>query len=124
MKKTTIVILLLIVSLIVITACDNKSEQQPDNQELGDYRPMIFVNDRLYGDVGIVMISFPDESSLIGTVKNVIPQNVPMVLENFTSNTDLLGSKIMAGTEDLSIIYVQLPDGQFVQYDEIKDETK
>ncbi|KPU46066.1 hypothetical protein OXPF_05490 [Oxobacter pfennigii] len=113
MKK--IALFLIGVSMVLmISACF--SEKGTAKNELSDYRPMIYVQDALYGGTADVISILPDEAVYIGTVEKVVPQNEPMVRENFVSNTLSAGSEIYYSESDPNVIYVKLSDTSQEQY--------
>ena len=95
---------------------------QSDVAAPGDYRPMVFIQDILYGETFDVvhLNELPDNAQLIGSIETVVPQNAPMVRENNTSNVLKADSEVFADPSDSSKIYVQLPDGRYSVYEEIE----
>lgn len=113
MKKTAL--LLICVSMILmITACSSKKGTA--NNELSDYRPMIYVQDNLYGETADVVSTLPEGTTYIGKVEKVVPQNEPMVRENFTSNALSEGSEIYYNESDSDVVYIKLSDTTEEQY--------
>ena len=103
-----------------ILRCSDKDIEISQSQMLGDYKPMIFIQDILYGDTGNVINDLPDNSDMIGVIETVVPQNAPMVKENNTSNLVQAGSEVYAVPSDSCKIYVRLPDGRYSIYEEIE----
>lgn len=113
MKK----ILLFFVSInliFIILACSSKKEA--DNEILSDYRPMIYVQNSLYGETGDVVDVLPNDMIYIGAIESIVSQNEPMRLENFTSNTLSVGSEIYTSKSNSEVIYVKLLNSDQVRY--------
>jgi hypothetical protein len=105
MKK--IGLFLICVSMVLlISACS--AERGTEKSELPDYRPMIYVKDNLYGETADTVSTLPNKAVYIGAVEKVVPQNEPMVQENFTSNLLPVGSEIYYNESDPNVIYVKL----------------
>lgn len=98
----------------MITACSSK--KGTTNNELSDYRPMIYVQDNLYGETADVVSTLPDGVTYIGKVEKVVPQNEPMARENFTSNALPEGSEIYCNESEPDVVYVKLSDTTQQQY--------
>ena len=116
----------LLLALSLVGCAQDKSDDsyaneanQSTNEQLGDYRPMIFIQDKLYGQTAGVVSMFPISALVLGSIETVLPQNVPMTQDNHTSNSAPKGSMIYT-IEDENFIYVQLSDGQFSIYEEIE----
>jgi len=82
----------------------------------GDYRPMVYVQDALYGETADAINTLPEEAVFIGTIGSIVPRNEPMVRENFTSNLLPIGSQVFCDEADLTIVYVLLPLNSKAQY--------
>ena len=85
-----------------------------------DYRPMIYVQSKLYGETADVLSILPDNAVVLGTIRMIIPQNMPMVREEFVSNVLPDGSWIYAAEAEPNVIYVELSDGRYSVYSEIE----
>lgn len=107
MKKTAL-FLICVSMILMITACSSKKDTS--NNELSDYKPMIYVQDNLYGETADVVSTLPDGATYIGKVEKVVPQNEPMVREDFTSNALPEGSEIYYNESDPDVVYVKLSD--------------
>lgn len=113
MKKMCMI--LICVGMFLLTpACS--AEKGTEKNELSDYRPMIYVKDNLYGQTADTVSTLPNEAVYIGSVEKVVPQNEPMVRENFTSNLLPVGSEIYYNESDPNVIYVRLLDTTQEQY--------
>ncbi|MDR2572221.1 MAG: hypothetical protein LBD23_18250 [Oscillospiraceae bacterium] len=88
--------------------------------DLSDYRPMIYVQDTLYGETADVVSILPNQAYILGAVEKVVPQTVPMVKENFVSNVMPAGSDIYSTDEYSNVIYVRLYNGNYSIYIEIE----
>jgi hypothetical protein len=106
--KKTVLFLICVSMILMITACSSKKDTA--NNESSDYRPMIYVQDNLYGETADVVSTLPDGATCIGKVEKVVPQNEPMVRENFTSNALPEGSEIYYNKSDPDVVYVKLSD--------------
>jgi hypothetical protein len=100
--------------ILMISACS--SVKGTTSNELSDYRPMIYVQDNLYGETSDVISTLPGGATYIGTVNKVVPQNEPMVRENFTSNALAVGSEIYYNESDPGVVYIKLSDTTEEQY--------
>ena len=87
---------------------------------LGDYRPMVYIQDKLYGQTADITPMLPESILLLGSVETVVPQNEPMPQVNGTSNDAPVGSDIFAPLDDSGIIWVQLTNGMYSIYEEIE----
>ena len=91
------------------------------NDMPGDYRPMVFIQDKLYGQTADITPMLPESIITLGSVETVVAQNEPMARINGTSNDAPVGSDIFAPLDDSSaIIYVQLTNGMYSIYEEIE----
>ena len=90
------------------------------NEMLSAYRPMIFLHDVIYGETADVVSYLPANAFLIGTIERVVPQTVPMIQVDFTSNAMPIGSEIYRTEDCPNAIYVQLPSGQYSIYIELE----
>jgi hypothetical protein len=93
-----------------------------------DYRPMIYIQDSLYGETADVVSALPDNAVNIGKIVKLVAQNEPMVLENLASNVMPVGSEIYGIKSDknvihfeLSNIYIELPNGEYSVYELLED---
>lgn len=59
------------------------------------YKPLVYINDRVYGEIGIVAKSPPEGFSLAGTVKEKVSSLDPMVERNFAANMLDVGTEIL-----------------------------
>ncbi len=100
--------------VFMLSACP--AEKGTTGDQLSDYRPMIYVRDNLYGETADVVGALPEEAAYIGTIKKVVPQNEPMVRENFSSNALPEGSEIYYSESEPDAIYVKLADTSKEQY--------
>ena len=122
MKKTIELGITLIILSVAITGCGAKTFNLKDNELLsvkgqsGVYRPMVYVQDILYGETADVVGVLPENAVSIGVIEKTVPQNEPMVRENFTSNLLPIGSQVYCDEADLNIVYVLLPLDSKVQY--------
>jgi len=87
---------------------------------LGDYRPMVFIQDKLYGQTADITPMLPESIIILGSVVTVVPQNEPIPQVNGTSNDAPVGSDIFAPLGDSGIIWVQLTNGMYSIYEEIE----
>lgn len=113
MKKIGLLIISLCIVLF-ISACTKENDLHKD--ELSDYKPMVYVQDQLYGDTGDVSSALPNGAVAIGTIQKVVPQNEPMVDENLISNTLPVGSEVFADELNPHIIYVKISNKSLDQY--------
>ena len=115
MKKATFIIFFMCVGLFII-ACGRKQEQSqekaPSQEEVWDYRPMVYIQDKLYGDNGKGTNELPEDAKLLGTIETQVSQTEAMVEENFTANTDLVGSEVYGCEADKETVYVKWPKGK------------
>jgi hypothetical protein len=104
MKKSIFLILVVCMGLSMLS-CGKK--QDIEQEVGGDYRPMIYIQDRLYGDNGRGVDKLPDDAKLLGKIEIQAPQTEAMVEENFTANTDLKGCEVYGSETDKDTIYVE-----------------
>ena len=104
MKKVILAMLFICMGILLV-GCGKKQGQQQG--EVWDYRPMIYVQDRLYGDDGGGVNKLPEDAELIGKIETQVSQNEPMVKENFTANTDLEGCEVYGNGVNKESIYVE-----------------
>lgn len=113
MKKTGLFLMSLCMALWVI-ACSG--HEDVSESELSDYRPMLYVQDNLYGETSDTVNTLSDDAVCIGTIVRVVSQNEPMIHENFTSNLLQEGSEIYFDETSLDTVYVKLMDSPEEQY--------
>lgn len=96
--------------LICVIAClfCSCGLSEEDTDILGDYRPMVFVNDTLYGESGEVVYGLQNNAKIIGTIVNIVSQNEPMIEKNFYSNNCPIGSEIYYDEETPEKIYIRI----------------
>ena len=119
MKKIGLHILCLLIA-ITMMACSANSN---DTNGASDYKPMVYVQDTIYGDTGKVISTLPSEAILIGSIEKTVPQNEPIVEENFTSNALPVGSEIYMSESAAFVIYIKLSGtspSQFLIYEVIQ----
>ena len=103
MKKITSIIMAICI-VVMCSACNGSSEQQ---NELSDYKPMIYIKNNLYGDTGNIHNSISDAASLIGTIEKLVPQDEEMSKEEFSSNVMPVGSEIYFDEENPEFVYIK-----------------
>lgn len=107
---------------LLLTACvclifGAYMSQQPVLQEgKYGYKPMVYINDRIYGDIGIVVKSPPEGFELAGEVKEKVSSLEPMVKRNFAANMLDVGTEIFTSTENLKEIYIKLEESKYSKY--------
>lgn len=118
--KAIIYLPIAIILLHLACSCDTAIEDF-DEQPV-DYKPMIFVNDTLYGDCGVVSSELPSTAVLIGTIEEVVSQTEPMVHKEFCSNLLPVDSEIYYDVSTPEIIYTKPPstDSDYILYVIIK----
>lgn len=117
MRKLSVLFVGLLV-LHLVSACS--SENISTKNDMSDYRPMIYVQNSLYGETAEVVNTLPKEAVSIGDIEKNVPQTEPMIQENFTSNCLPIGSEIFYKEADASMIYVKLSNGEYSVYTAIK----
>ena len=105
MKKSILTILLLYMG--VISACSTKSSNEEANWL---YRPMIYIQNEMYGETGKGVDSLPEEAVLLGRIEKIVSQIEPMVKENLTANTDLEGMEVFGEEKDKKTVYIQVKE--------------
>ena len=68
-------------------------------KEIYGYKPLVYINDRVYGEIGIVAKSPPEGFSLAGTVKEKVSSLDPMVERNFAANMLDVGTEIFTSED-------------------------
>ena len=104
--------------VLLLSACSE--DKVATENELSDYRPMIYVQDKLFGETADVISNLPEKAVSVGTIEKVVPQNEPMERTNFTSNLLQIGSEIYCDEADPSVVYVKLPDVRYSVYSTIE----
>lgn len=85
-------------------------------KEIYGYKPLVYINDRVYGGIGIVETSPPEGFKLAGTVKEKVSSLEPMVERNFTANMLDVGTEIFTSEENLEEIYIKLEESKYSKY--------
>ncbi len=112
MKKIAL-FLIGISSVLTISGCSSKKD---NSNELSDYKPMLYVQDNLYGETSDVVDALPDGTVYIGTINKLVSQSEPMVHENFTSNALPESSELYYNESNPDVVYVKLLDTNQVRY--------
>lgn len=83
----------------------------PIDQRTGP--PQIFVNGAVYHGTGYTVSEIPDDAGYIGSIAEAVPQNEPMVHENFYSNALPAETELYSSALDQSVVYakVETPSG-------------
>lgn len=102
--KIKLVLTLIVVAIVLCSCASNPGS---DNN-LSDYRPMIFVNDSLYGETGEILFEVPNGTESIGTILKTVSQNEPMVNKNYYSNNCPVGSELYYDEKSPSALYVKI----------------
>lgn len=110
--KTKLILVSLIAALML---CSCKSSRDAINQ-LSDYRPMVFVNDTLYGETSKVVSELPSGVERIGTIIKIVSQSEPMINENFCSNNCPIGSEIYYSEETPGTVFIKIVSPDIEQY--------
>ena len=119
MKKIGLLILCLSIAITMMACSANNDGANVSS----DYKPMVYVQDVIYGDTGKVIDALPSDALLIGSIEKAVSQNEPMVEENYTSNSLPVGSEIYTSESEVSMIYIKLSgtsSDQFLIYEVIQ----
>lgn len=108
-------VLLIVLIGVSFVAC-SKVNDDPSDETLNDYIPMVYVSDTFYGDSGKIVSTLPDGALYVGKIMQVVPQNKPMIQENFTANVPIMDSDIYIVDNDSNTIYIKLSSGSKEQY--------
>lgn len=84
------------------------------------YRPMVYINNELYGDAGIGVDSPPDGFLRAGAIKEKVLDTKPMIEKNYVSNTLDVGTEIYANKNMPDKIYIKLDSKKYIQYVKIE----
>ena len=111
MKKIASIIMAACI-VVMCSGCNGSDKQQ---NELSDYKPMIYVENNLYGDTGNIYDSISDTASLIGTIEKLVPQNEKKVKiqnekmgkEDFSSNAMPVGCEVYLDETNPEMVYVK-----------------
>lgn len=114
MKKN--IVLLLLVVIVVLGVFLWIYAVKNSGPPLGDYPPMVYVQDSLYKETSDMTTVLPNDMIFLDTIKKNVPQNESMPQENFVSNVLPIGSKVFWNELDSSIIYIQFSDGTQEKY--------
>ena len=85
-------------------------------KEIYGYKPLVYINDRVYGEIGIVAKSPPEGFSLAGTVKEKVSSLDPMVERNFAANMLDVGTEIFTSEDHPDEIYIKLEESKYSKY--------
>lgn len=113
--KNPLLPLLLAVCICVIFGVFMSGDPFPAKEIYG-YKPLVYINDRVYGEIGIVETSPPEGFKLAGTVKEKVSSLEPMVERNFTANMLDVGTEIFTSEENLEEIYIKLEESKYSKY--------
>ena len=103
---------------VILTGCGQRGQEE----ERWVYRPMISINDDLFGDTGYTRDTLSDEWVMIGEIEKEVPQHEPMVKgeEYYVANTLPVGTELYGKEQDSSIIYAKYKEF-YIRY-EFMDE--
>ena len=85
-------------------------------KEIYAYKPLVYINDRVYGEIGIVETSHPEGFKLAGTVKEKVSSLEPMVERNFAANMLDAGTEIFTSEDHPDEIYIKLEESKYSKY--------
>lgn len=85
-------------------------------KEIYGYKPMVCINNRVYGEIGIALESLPEGFKLAGTVKEKVSSLEPMVERNFAANMLDVGTGIFTSEENPDEIYIKLEKSKYSKY--------
>lgn len=85
-------------------------------KEIYGYKPLVYINDRVYGEIGIIAKSPPEGFSLAGTVKEKVSSLEPMVERNFAANMLDAGTEIFTSEDHPDEIYIKLEESKYSKY--------
>ncbi|WP_078551584.1 hypothetical protein [Bacillus alkalicellulosilyticus] len=107
MTKKTSVILYLLIIVFVSLGCTQLGDRVNEDQQLGEYRPMISVENQLYGDTGNVIESLSTNFTRVGEVEIQIAQTEPMkkAQTQILSNTLPVGTEIFVDDQNEEFLY-------------------
>ncbi len=105
-KKTSVILYLLII-VFVSLGCTQLGDRVNEDQQLGEYRPMISVENQLYGDTGNVIESLSTNFTRVGEVEIQIAQTEPMkkAQTQILSNTLPVGTEIFVDDQNEEFLY-------------------
>lgn len=118
--KKLISIIMAVCIVVMCSGCNGSDKQQ---NELSDYKPMIYVENNLYGDTGNIYDSISDSVSLIGTIEKFVPQDEKMGEEEFSSNAMPVGCEVYLDETNPEMVYVKfLKEGKemYAEYEIIQ----
>ena len=124
MKKVYLLFALLCV-LVLFAGCNGKeTETQISEEDLKwDYRPMVYFEDKLYGETAGFFTELPDGAfKPVGQINTEGDQTEPMKHEKGYSNALPAGSKIYAADENIIYIAIVHPSkGEgFIAYEQLE----
>ena len=108
----------IILLFVILAGCGQRGQEE----ELWVYRPMISINNDLFGDTGYTRETLSDEWVLIGEIEKEVPQHEPMVKGEryYIANTLPVGTELYGNEQDSSIIYAKYKEF-YIRY-EFMDE--
>ncbi len=110
----------LVVGALVLSIAIIVHAQERENK--WDYRPMISLQNRIYGDTGHTQGTPLEDWVLLGKVGQNVPQTEPMVKgkSHFVSNTLPVGAEIYGDQVDETVIWARHNE-VFIRYELIEE---
>lgn len=85
------------------------------------YRPMVYVDDTLYGDAGSSREALSGEWDCIGSIAQQVSNIEPMVEENYTANNLKVGTEIYVNDGSPDIIYLRIEEDKYILYEKLEE---
>ena len=81
-----------------------------------EYRPMVCINDQIYGEDGTSVKELPKGFAGIGQIKEKVSNVHPMIKRNYVSNNLKVGTRIFSNLDNPNEIYFKIDDSKYVKY--------
>lgn len=117
-KKVLLVLLVCLMILILLGYLRYLSLME---KTFNLYRPMVYVDDTLYGDAGSSREALSGEWDCIGRIAQQVSNIEPMVEENYTANNLKVGTEIYVNDGSPDIIYLRIEEDKYILYEKLEE---
>ena len=107
-----LILILIVIFVVIFTGCTSQEEV------LWVYKPMISLDDDLFGETGHTKPKLSDEWELVGVIEREVSQTEPMVKGEsyYIANELSVGTEIYGSEEEPEVIYAKHNDS-FIRYE-------
>lgn len=107
---------LLLAACVCVLFALYMSHQPASPEGKYEYRPMIYIEDEIYGDNGTGVKALPEGYVSVGQIEEKVSNVQPMIKRNYVSNTLNVGTKIFASQDNPDKIYLKINNSKYVEY--------